>query len=189
MSLSGGIEQGEPASAAVDCLRKLDRLATRYRETTVFSTTALKRAARLLADLYAAGEARGVDRGDWSMVTDLPAACLDVARYRDDIPQTGEGALACLDQLHGQLVAMGYQVERHGDLERSIPMPDPWPHEWRLAVSMQKSYGWLIYALRRGEGVRPDITVVAPFDDDAAGCAEAIRRVHLEGAAIFHMPR
>jgi hypothetical protein len=186
MTVSNGLE---PTTAAVDCLRKVDKLATSYRGTTVFSAVALKRAARLLATMYAAGAGEGIGPDAWAMVTDLPAACLDVARYNDGIPQTGEAALVCLDQVYDQLERMGYQVERHGDLERSIPMPDPWPHEWRLAVSMQRQVGWLIYALRNGAGVRPDITVVAPFDDGAAGCAEAIRRVHQEGASIFHLPR
>lgn len=40
----------------------------------------VERAARLLAAVWAAGAAHGVDAAAWAAVTSLPAACLDVTR-------------------------------------------------------------------------------------------------------------
>lgn len=64
----------------------------------LYTEPALTAAARLLVDLERTGEQHGITPDDFSAVTDLPGACLDVTA----------GAMSGVDQVHQLATEQGY---------------------------------------------------------------------------------
>ncbi len=64
----------------------------------LYSRPTIDAAAELLVDLVLAGERHGVERDAWSLTTDLPGACLDVAA----------AAVRGVDRVHRSAIEQGY---------------------------------------------------------------------------------
>ena len=116
------------------------------RNAGLYAPSALRRAAEIAEALYQAGEAHGIERARWAWVTDIPAAAVDVVDNRDSIPQTPDGAVACLDAVVDALRERGVPAVRD-ELTVPVDRTDNTPPlgsdgRARLAVTISIDQGW-----------------------------------------------
>jgi hypothetical protein len=148
--------------------------AAARRNRHFYTEPAIRRAAALLADMYAAGESYGVTPDRWGWVANLPAAAIDVIKPRqDEIPQTPAAAVEQLDQVVAALRSiLADDPERARRVERDVlrvrvPRSDatPWARH-DLAISLDRVSGWvfLLYV----DGPASVVGATGPFGKDGA---------------------
>lgn len=175
-------------------LVRVNRVAAR-RPGVLYADVALKRAAALLDDVLAAGEAHGVDPDEWTTHrVDLASAALDLVDYGAAYPSSDAAARAALDDVARHLVAAGVDAHREtrtGGRYRvvdAVATTPAWGSDGeRLAFGLYTGGWWLWISGRWSMPLRRRPRVVAPFDDDGVGMADVVLAVNRgdHGAALF----